>query len=235
VLHLNVDQAGWAGVEWEYADSIKQIEEKIPGHQVAHLAYPGGKNSGLNDRDLAAKYYASARGTTGKINPPNKIDYLGVFAMTAPNLGDGGKWADLNMLFQPGNAAYRGWAVLIYHYVKDKSTVEPYLAFFDEHRDNLWLGLYGDVARYGQQRDTATLTVTEKSGDRIVFDLTDRMDDQVFDYPLTIKIHLPPAWNGVSAMQKGAEISSRLVENGNAKFALVDAVPNQGEVTLEPR
>ena len=53
------------GIEWEYATSIKQIEDNIPGLNVSALAYPGGKNTIYNDRKIAAKYFRVARGATG--------------------------------------------------------------------------------------------------------------------------------------------------------------------------
>jgi peptidoglycan/xylan/chitin deacetylase (PgdA/CDA1 family) len=119
-MHFHTDREGWDGVEWEYTQAIKDIEENVPGHRVHFLAYVGGKNSHLNSRELAAKNYAAARGTTGRINPPNATDYLNVSAMSNPNLGDGAAWSDLNGMFDPTHRGYRGWAVIIYHLVQDK-------------------------------------------------------------------------------------------------------------------
>ncbi|MDX2081885.1 MAG: polysaccharide deacetylase family protein [Terrimicrobiaceae bacterium] len=234
VMHLHVDKPEWQGIEWEYAHSQKQISEGIPGHAAHFLAYPGGKNSSHNDRQVAAKYYAAARGSIGKINPPNQIDYLGVFAMSAPNLGDGPAWANLQNLFDPANRAYRGWAVLVFHLVKDRAVMDPYFAFFRERHQDLWVGRFGDVAKYGQQRDTVELKVTGNTPDRISFDLRDRMDDRIFDYPLTVKVRVPDAWREVSATQDGKEMPVRIVEHNGGRFALVDAIPDRGGFSLTP-
>ncbi len=234
VMHLHVEKPEWQGIEWEYAESIKQIEEHIPDHKVHFLAVPGGKNRNLNDRAIAAKYYNAVRGGAGKPNPANATDYLAINGMTAPKLdSEEAPWADLNTLFVPGNN-YRGWAVIVHHFIKNKEPQEPFFAFFDAHRDKLWMGLFGDVARYGQQRDTATLTVTENAPNKISFEVTDRMDDSVFNYPLTVKVRLPSGWKGAAATQDGKPVESKIVEHDGASFALVDAVPDNGAVTLAP-
>ena len=54
----------------------KRIEQNLPSHRVRFLAYPGGANSSLNDRTVAAKYYAGVRGATGTLVSPALIDYL---------------------------------------------------------------------------------------------------------------------------------------------------------------
>jgi len=235
VEHLHTEVPGWGSIEREYAESIKQIEAGIPGHTARFLAYPGGKNKDLNDREVAAKYYNGARGGPGMPNRANTIDYLAVNGMSSPNLGEGGEWANLNNLFVSGHKNYRGWAVIVHHLLKDKASQDPYFAFFEEHKSDLWLGGFGEVCRYGQERDTATLTVTENTASRIAFTLVDRMDDKAFDYPLTVKVRLPDGWKEAVASQDGKGVASSTVEHEGARYALVQAVPDRGTVTLSAR
>jgi hypothetical protein len=96
------------------------------------------------------------------------------------------------------------------------------------------VGTFGDVARYGQQRDTATLEVVRNDATAIEFELTDRMKDEIFDYPLTVKVRLPDSWQGVQATQGNAERRASMVDHEGARFALVDAVPDRGRVVLQP-
>ena len=86
---------------------------------------------------------------------------------------------------------------------------------------------------YGQERDTATLTVEAADATHLLFTLTDRMNDQ-YTYPLTVKVHIPDAWTKIVAKQKDKVIDSSIIEHDAAHFALVKAVPNQGQVTLTP-
>ena len=60
------------------------------------------------------------------------------------------------------------------------------------------------------------------------------MDDRFYDYPLTIKIRLPDGWAKAKAVQNGQEVEVKVVEKDGARFALVQAVPDRGQVVLSP-
>ena len=242
VTHLHSEEPDWVSLEWEYGDSIKHIEEGLPGHRVTTLAYPGGtqKNNRVsNDPKIAMQHYLAARGTRGTPNPPGEINYTETNGATGFNLGEGekGKWGDLNNLLNPegyrDGQFYRGWAVMIDHKV-NRQDKERFFKWMDEHREELWVGLFRDVARYGQERDTAQLTVTDSSDTSIVFELRDRMYDEWFDYPLTVKVRLPDGWQNVSAKQGDAPVESRMLSHEGKPYALVQAVPDRGPVTVEP-
>lgn len=58
------------------------------------------------------------------------------------------------------------------------------------------------------------------------------MDDALFAAPLTVKVRLPDDWTVASATQAGAAVGMELVERDGARFALVQAVPDRGQVVL---
>jgi len=244
VNHLSmVDQEGWLGTEWEYSESLKQIEANVPGHKVYCIAYPGGKRQETNDPDLAAKHYLAGRTGYPSPSPANEIDYLKVNASSTPYfqpIGEDPKkdFANFNNVFLPTGAnkkQYRGWAFGFSHYVGTDDKKQPVLAilnWYKEHQNQLWGGLFRDVARYGQERDTAKLTVDENNGSSIAFTLTDKMDDRFFDYPLTVKVRLPDDWKNVKAVQNGKDAEVEIVEKDGTKFALVQAVPDRGQTVL---
>lgn len=235
----------WQGLHWEYEGSKIRIQDNIgSGHKVTTLAYPGGAYPASNDPAVAALYYAAARGTTGTLNAAQNTNYLSVNAMSKANLGtnpanafsNADNMLTLNPSYRQG---YRGWAVIIYHSINqgDPAMVAKTHAELDyavTHRDELWVGSFNDVARYGQSRETSTLTVTENTADRIAFQLTDRMNDSVYDFPLTVKVRLPDPWSNAVAVQNGNPAPVQLVEHNGATYALVEAVPDRGETVLTP-
>jgi len=234
--HLHVDDDDWQDIEWEYRESKRLIEEKLPGHRARFLAYPGGKHSDKNDREVAGRYYAGARGVTGVIPDVNSLDYMGT------RCGSGGaldnpkaSWADPRNILTPSHRAYRSWCILLYHFMKEKPENNPFFEFLKENSDVLWLARFGDVSLYGQERDTATLKTVANTSEGIAFDLSDEMDDQAFDYPLTIKLRLYDEWQNVVATQGEKAVEARVVEHEGARFALVQAVPDRGTVRLTPR
>jgi peptidoglycan/xylan/chitin deacetylase (PgdA/CDA1 family) len=232
--HLKTDLPEWKDINWEYEESQKMLEANLPGHKVRFLAYPGGKNSERNDRGVAGKYYAGARGATGTLVPVNAVDYMNVRAVTESSFDNPkAQWADIKRVLDPKDKVYRAWAVLIYHSVNDKQVTDrPMFKFIADHKDEFWMAFFAEASAYGQERDTATLAVTDKSDAKITFTLTDKMDDARFDYPLTIKLRVPDAWKDAAADQAGKPAEAKFVEHDGKKYVLVQAVPDRGAVTV---
>ncbi len=234
--HLHVDEPDWQDIDWEYRESKRLIEEKLPGHRALFMAYPGGKHSKHNDREVAAKYYAAVRYVSSSIPKVNEIDYLGVrcgqtAALDNPKI----PWADARKLFDPKHRAYRSWCNVVYHLVKEPAKAEPFFEFLKAEKDQLWAGLFGDVARYAQERDTATLTSVANKAEGVILELSDDMDDELFDVPLTIKLRLYDAWQDVVATQADKPVELRVVEHEGARYALVAAVPDRGTIRIAPK
>ncbi|HEY3319229.1 MAG TPA: polysaccharide deacetylase family protein [Planctomycetota bacterium] len=244
VDHLNHKVPVWDDMEMQYGDSKKAIEEHV-GIRCLTITYPGGAGQEKNDPELAKKYYIAGRVGYTVVNPANNIEYMKVHATSAFTIDDPkGRWADLVTVFDhsPKNGAWRGWWVGFFHFIKEKDEAEvakceKKFAYIQEKvkSGELWLGLFREVAQYGQERDTAKLTMKSAAADRIVLDLTDEMDDALFDFPLTVKVRLDANWKSASATQNGAAVACKVVEHEGASFALVQVTPDRGEVTITPQ
>ena len=244
VDHLNHKSPTWDNMDVQYGDSKKAVEEHV-GVRCLTIAYPGGAGQEKNDPNVARKYYIAGRVGYTVVNQANAIDYMNVHATSAFTIDDPkGRWADLVTVFDhsPKNGAWRGWWVGFFHWVQsDKPDVvaglEKKFAYIQEKvkSGELWLGLFREVAQYGQERDTARLTVKSVAADKIVLDLTDEMDDAVYDFPLTLKVRLGDGWKSAAATQNGTPAGCKVVEHDGAKFALVQAVPDRGDVVLTPQ
>jgi len=242
VNHLHDERDTWQGVENEYAASKKAIEDNIPGYRVHTLAYPGGPKSGLDENNSyahAVKHYSAIRGGFSYPSTANRIDYGAINAMSTPNLGDLEKpqpWADVTQILTPGSKNYRGWANQLFHYIREenKPAALKFLDWVKANEDKIWMDTFGNIARYAQQRDTATLTVTRNGPKEIAFKIEDRMDDAIFDIPLTVKVRLPDDWKNVTAQQAANPAAAKLIEHEGNNYALVSAIPDRGEVVLTP-
>jgi len=239
VTHLSgASKPDWQGIDWEYKDSLDAINAHITGQTATTLAYPGGGNSAKNSEEAAEKFYAAARGVRGTLNGSRGLNYMSINAMSSPNIGDNPKanWSDATRLIDPEDSAYRGWAVFIYHYIKgdNMDKVRQQLDFYYDNRDKFWAAAFPDAAKYAQSRDTSTLEVTEKGNDRIVLKLSDWMNDELYNYPLTVKVRLPDGWNSFRAKQGDTEMTTKVIEHEGAKYGLVDIVPDGGEAVLIP-
>lgn len=230
--HLHTEVPGWGGIEWEYTEAIKDISNNLDGYRALCLASPGGENKKLKDPGLAAKHYIANRGTRRLSNRANQIHYQNV------NLFDWKTEGNLEKLLDPQSKYFRDWAVTLSHILKEDGEAKAgYLRLFEfykTHERDLWGGLFRHVALYGQERDTAHLNVEESLDSRIRFTLGDKMDNAIYDYPLTIKVHIPQDWARVQATQEAREIPCRVVEHQGARFAMVRAVPDRSPVVLAP-
>lgn len=223
------------GVDWEYAHSIKQIESNLAKKKVSALAYSGGKNSVYHDRTIAAKHFRVARGATGAPNMANQIDYMSTNALSSWDF-DSSQGGNPRNILDPQRYKgryYRGWIILFAHGVSaNPGLFAKTFEFIKQNRDPLWVGLYADVAKYGQERDTATLKVESSGPDKIIFLLTDEMDDSYFNFPLTVKVRIPSVWKDVNATQGNKPVIAKVLEHEGAAYALVQAVPDAGSVTV---
>jgi hypothetical protein len=131
-------------------------------------------------------------------------------------------------------AQYRGWRIHFFHLVGDaKDSVEQnILVPMSQSRDQIWVAPYGTVARYGQSRDTHTLTVNSVSDSVVTFTLVDSMRDDFFDHHLLVKVRVNNDWAAVEAEQNGVTIDVDLITHEGNTYALVEAVPDRGVVTL---
>ena len=113
--------------------------------------------------------------------------------------------------------------------------VKEYIPFFDEvaamrDRGEIWVADHVSVHQYETERATAKVRKIGASDKGIRLSVTCDADAKLYDYPLTLKVEVPPAWKAARFRQgKDGKIETVRVENG---IALVKAVPNGVEVAV---
>ena len=227
-----------------YRDSLEAINSHLTNNVADCIAYPNGESH----EDIAAQYAIACRGVYGAPNAVNKINYLNVneghYTQGYINVLLGGEADSPKWLNKPGKPFRRGWCAVLHHLVhhgrtpeqiaKSVSDCEQRLENLAKYKDRIWIGTFQAVAKYGQERDTATLATIDAGDARIALTLADRMDDTHFNEPLTVKVRLPDAWRQLSATQGGKPIQARFIEHDGHPYALVDVVPDRGEIVLSP-
>lgn len=137
---------------------------------------------------------------------------------------------------------HRGWIQPLYHLVLHGKTAEEKqasraaaaadLVRLAAEKERIWIDTFVAVAKYGQERDSATLITVKSEAQAIELSLKDRMRDDLFDQPLSVKVRLPDAWTVVRASQGGKPIAATLVRHEDKPYALVAAVPDRGPITI---
>jgi len=217
--------------EYELTASKALIDSKIPGQKTVILAYPYGE-SNPQVKELVQKYYIAARGTGENLNDGTTDTYneaaYDVIRYSVAQMEDltnqavsQKKWLiPCFHSFDPGE--YGGWSP------------EQFLAYMDylKGRKDLWIAPFGTVFRYMKERETAALSVAAQTGDTISLNLTDTLDDDVYDSSLTLRSEIPAGWIKVN-VQQGSNVAtlSSIVEEGT-NVVYYDAVPDRGVITL---
>jgi len=226
-----------AEVDAEYRDSQIALQANLTANDALVFAYPFG-NKPPNDPALAAQYYIAARGVVGGINTGDAINYMDTHSITMkantiPLFVDPGAWMYYGHLLNPAHQYYGGWYSVHFHEVSGlEAGVTNMLDALESDEADIWVGTFQQVAQYGTERETATLNVVSVSGTEIRFTVSDTEDDSLFYFPLTVKFRVDAGWSTVAATQAGSSVPAELVEYGGNKYALVQAVPDQGEVSL---
>ncbi len=213
---------------WMDSYMSKKLMEDITGNRVLILSYPCGFTDDYNKL-----LYIGGRGVGYTAVNSDKPNYYSVNLQNIPTE------AQFDAFFtegaKNGNYVYAGWLNLLQHGIGgSKSSYEAFLPLAKERIDagELWAALFSAACQYGQERDSATLTVTSAEADVITFTLTDKMNDLLFDHALTVKIKVDGTWNGARAYQNGVECETRIVTEDGETYVYVNAVPDQGEVKV---
>ena len=230
----------------EYEEHIllsKDVLSTAIGAPIFTYAYPCGEltsGDGLHDyRPIIERHFIGARGTQGGVTPVHLLDYLNTKSLGSNALVDGAPKDTFLRVFDGTRpflySQYRGWCVTLYHGLDEagKSAALETFDYVQANEDQFWVAPFTEVAKYAQERESSTLEISLVSADRIEFSLSDRMDDDIFDHPLTVKIRVDASWTDVAATQDGSPVTARIVGHGGHSYVYVEAVPDRGLVILD--
>ena len=130
------------------------------------------------------------------------------------------------------------WLVLTFHGVdgigweaKPHEELQEYFAYMKEHEDKLWIAPFRDVTRYMRERMAAKLGSRQQDGG-IVVSVEHTLDEDLYDYPLTLKTYVPGHWNEVSIKQGESESQLSAFSDEGGKFVLYEARPGPDEIII---
>jgi acetyl esterase/lipase len=218
--------------------TIDKVESNIQNQKCITYAYPWGEG---NDIEVSKKFIA-IRDVIGWPNQANQINFEHVNSVSNRHIY--GDKTSRDKYFSAiltksdtieGVNYYRGWLSTHFHHItsdKVHQKTEEFLQYIKEREDKLWIATFPHVVKYAQEYATHSLKTDSISDTAISFTLTDEMLDEIYDYPLTVKIRLPNNWTLLTATQNGESIENRIINYNQNKYALVKAVPDKGKVIL---
>lgn len=243
---------------YELYQSKKSVERKITGKKCIVLAYPYSEydDDVLN---FTSQFYESARAIsespvdstlTGmewfkigsrviifsmpRNSPSDDLDELQEFYDYVDNSINGGGWGLLQAhdvipfdsiqsaidqgSYQPISVQ---WFNSACQYISDASD-----------NGDLWVAPMGEVTKYMKERDSYDYTIVTTTDTSITINITDTLEDDIYDYPLTADIIVPDGWTNVSVFQGSFYDYTPSFVSGSSTVIETSVIPDGGEIIL---
>lgn len=139
-----------------------------------------------------------------------------------------------------------GWLIFLFHGIVDdsnasglsvaKSKASILFDYLGEKSatEDVWNAQLDEATLYTEEVKTASVVAkdyTQGEG-RMELSVTDKLDDDIYDYPLTIKVKVPSDWDYVKTVQNGTSAIKRAVSDNGDKYVYADVVPDKGTASL---
>lgn len=237
VTHNNLGTLTAAQQLIEFKNSQESINAHIKGHSCITIAYPycvPGNDS------LCASFYIAARHCQGYIEPKTPVDFMKISSLTTGSVSSIQTVADFNSRVQKADSL-NGWCVFLLHGIDNdggysttqSAVLRAHLSYVKEQDNTYWVATFGDVVRYIKERDAATIHELSNKPGAITLQLTDKLDNAVYNYPLTIRKALPKHWTSATVMQNGKKVEAKVTKRGALRYITFDVVPDNGNIILK--
>jgi oligosaccharide reducing-end xylanase len=237
ITHPNFSGLSDAQQTTELATSQNDINSHVTGQKCVTIAYP---YCATGNKPLCAQYYIAARGCQGYIEGNTPGDFMNISSIGCGSLGAVQTAADFNTKFA-STASSKGWCVFLIHGIDNDGGYSPLtsaalragLEYLDARRSTFWVSTFGNVARYIKERNAVSVAESSNTGDSITLQVTDTLDNTLYNYPITIRRPLPQGWGPfVRVTQNGHAVDSSIVEVNFTQYIMFDVVPDGGDVVL---
>lgn len=220
----------------ELENSQKAINSYIEGDQCITLAYPYCVPSDLT---LTKQYYIAARHCQGNIERTTPSNFYQISSIICGSQGAIKTAEDFSTRFERA-ATSNGWCVLLFHGIDNdggyspvpSATLRASLEFLDAHRDVFWVSTFSNVVRYIKERNDVSIMELSCQDTSIVLQVTDTLDDVIYNYPVTIRRPLPENWSSANVSQNDQRVNVSVVEIDSVRYVMFDVVPDGGDVVL---
>jgi oligosaccharide reducing-end xylanase len=235
VTHPYLNQLTIAKQTTELENSQNVINAHIPGEQCITLAYP---YCVPGNQALCEQYYIAARHCQGFIEASTPGDFMNISSII---LGNQGVNTTAGIIAkEEAAAASKGWCVFLLHGIDGDGGWSPLsstilresLQYLNSHRSTYWVATFVDVVRYVRERNAVSITESSQQNTRMTLQVTDTLDNMVYNYPVTIRRPLPQDWSSAYVLQAGRMVDACVVEVDSQKYIMFNVVPDSGDVVL---
>lgn len=236
VTHPSLAELSHEDLRKELLNSRKTIEENTGTKKCYTIAYPFCV---LPDLELCSEYYIAGRDCRGEIEKATPDSYYRISSIGCGDLSSFNTTEAITEKMLEA-ASQNGWCVFLLHGIDNDGGYSPVtsqvlkecLEYSDKNRDKYWVTSLLNTVLYAKERDAAVIEEKEKTEDHIIMQITDNLDDSIYNLPLTIRRQLPDTWENISVRQGGILLESKVNTENNKRYIVFEAIPDKGEVIL---
>jgi hypothetical protein len=220
----------------ELSISKSTIESNITSRKCVTIAYPFCSPS---TQSVTATYYIAGRHCQGWIEPNTPSNMYQISSIICGSLSAVKTAADFNSKFV-NVASSKGWCLFLIHGIDNDGGYSPLsstelrasLQYLDARRSTFWVATFADAVQYIRERNAVSIAESSNTGDNITLQVTDTLDNAIYNYPVTIRRPLPNGWQAAMISQNGQVLTVSYVMVNSVKYIMFDAVPDGGDVVL---
>ncbi|MDR1761554.1 MAG: carbohydrate binding domain-containing protein, partial [Bacteroidales bacterium] len=216
----------------EMSDSKNRINTEIAGVDCNTVTYP---NCVVPNKTTAAQYFIGGRVCNNQVENSTPADYYAIGSIICGNQGTCNSLANFQTQLTTAKNK-NGWAVFLIHEINNGSGYSPLqstvlgstLDYIKQNDSDYWVTTFRNAILYSKERNAAVVREISATGSEIQLEITDNLNNGVYNYPLSLRCALPAGWENVAATQGVNEIDLRIA-NGYMYF---NAVPDGGIISL---
>jgi hypothetical protein len=220
---------------YELSNSKIAIEVNVPGSKCITVAYPFCVES---TESVIATYYIAGRTCSSSIMPATPTNFYQISSFV---LGNSGINTTAGITAKADAAAASGgWCVYLIHGIDTDGGYSPLssgilratLDYLYANKSKFWVSSFSNVVRYIKERNDVNVIEVSNTGDTITAQVTDSLDNTIYNYPVTIRRRLPDGWLAAKVSQNGLPVTSTITKVGSVKYLMFDVVPDGGDIVL---
>ena len=245
---------------YELYQSKVFVDQKIPSEKCISLNYPYTQHNSLVD-SAASLFYENGRTLEQVPNDSSlsEVEWFGLkakvvlFDMPRNSVSDDIDELITFLEWTQNSINNRKWGMIIIHDVVPFNQLQEllnqgiYEPITNEWLTSLcdflwarsidkevWVEAVGNITRYIKERDEAEYQIVSSSNQLIQINVSDNLDNEIFNYPLSAYIKIPNEWNYVRTEQNGLIDTLTTIVTDTGRVVLTKVVPDKGILKLTP-
>ena len=236
VTHTNLGSLTADQQTAEFKNSQDMINAHIKGQVCRTIAYP---YCAPGNDSICASYYIAARHCQGYVESKTPSDFMKISSVVTGSVSSVQTVGDFNRKVEKADSI-NGWCVFLIHSIDNDGGYSPtqsavlrsHLDYIKQRSDRFWVAPFGDVVRYIRERDAAIIRETAQSKTSITLQVSDKLENSVYNYPITIRRVLPKTWKSAIITQNGQKVKAAVLKKDGLNSIMFDVVPDQGDIII---